>query len=113
MGKLPRPISSEPTAFILGLVTSFREDVQRATSGTIDEPALVQGTLDIYRAFQRKIRATAPQFVPFTNKQYSPIDVQKALRLDENDESALSSDLGHREADNLILLQDVRQRIMK
>lgn len=110
LASLPAPVTSEPSSFILGLVTSFCNEVRTHVQGQSDAAELVQATHKVYRKFKIDIRATAPPFLPLvdqnTGSHVIKQDLQELMSVDEN---------GHTAQDSLqyIYLRDVRERIAK
>ncbi len=102
---LPRPISSEPTSFILNLVTSFCVAIHAYVQGQSLSATLVQRTRRTYGRFKGDIKATVPPFLPYADEKSAGPISREAFQLDEEDEDKDVS------ASNIIYLNDVRKRI--
>ncbi|KAI0324475.1 hypothetical protein GY45DRAFT_1340756 [Cubamyces sp. BRFM 1775] len=78
--KLPRPVSTESSAFVLALVTNFSSELNARIRGGIAADgsvgrgslAIVQSTRRIYESFKGAIRSTAPPFAPYPNATSAP-----------------------------------------
>ncbi|KAI0350450.1 hypothetical protein OH77DRAFT_1068510 [Trametes cingulata] len=106
---LPPQIATEPSAFVLDLVTKFRNDVVELVQGSPQHPLLVQKNNETYERFMHAIRGTAPAFVPYEDAQHAPTrGKQQYTRLDEDeDEGKAVVRLGTK----FMYLEDVRQHI--
>ncbi|OCH83530.1 hypothetical protein OBBRIDRAFT_706286, partial [Obba rivulosa] len=65
--KLPPPLSIEPSAEVLTLVTTFCQEVDSYVQGGPYTAGWVQETRMIYADFKRDMRSTAPYYVVFSN----------------------------------------------
>jgi hypothetical protein len=65
LAQLPRRIDTEPATYMLGLVTSFVNDIERFVQGGPAAGRLIQDNREAYAAFKQNIRSTAPNFLPF------------------------------------------------
>ncbi|KAJ8474633.1 hypothetical protein ONZ51_g7084 [Trametes cubensis] len=79
--KLPPPVTTEPSAFVLALVTNFSSELSARIHGGIgadgsvgkgSKLAIVQSTRRIYESFKVAIRSTAPPFAPYPNATSAP-----------------------------------------
>ena len=107
--KLPPPITAEPTAFVLALVTNFCAELAQRVRGSPSNTALVQSTRRTYEAFKLNIRSSAPPFVPYKDQSQAPRDISEYLRVDANDRSAR----GKKFAGKIYYLEDVRAHISR
>ncbi|KAI0706855.1 P-loop containing nucleoside triphosphate hydrolase protein [Cerioporus squamosus] len=105
--KLPPPITAEPTAFVLALVTSFCTELAQRVRGSPSNTALVQSTRRAYEAFKLNIRSSAPPFVPYKDQTQAPRDISEYLRVDANDRNARSKKF----AGKVYYLEDVKAHI--
>lgn len=64
LNELPPAITSDPTSYVLNLVTSFCHDVKLHIDGDSSFASLVQKNRIAYSAYKRDIRSTAPPFLP-------------------------------------------------
>ncbi|KAK7676574.1 hypothetical protein QCA50_020450 [Cerrena zonata] len=115
LAELPAPITSDPSSYILSLVTSFCSSVRLNVHGDPHSAELVQATRKIYGSFKHDIRSSAPEFLPFVDKQDIPADVAKYLNLDEDDEDDEDMPIENRgpKPHNYIFLQDVKNHIQR
>jgi len=65
MRALPKAPSADPLAEVLQLVHNFMSDVRQHLEGTPEEDGLLQSIRPAQLKFQRAIRATVPNFVPY------------------------------------------------
>lgn len=70
---LPPPITNDPGAFVLNLITKFCTEIEAHVRGSPEFAKLVQANKEAYEKFKIRIRSTAPPFVPYV----SPEDVRK------------------------------------
>ncbi|KAI0324482.1 hypothetical protein GY45DRAFT_1393054 [Cubamyces sp. BRFM 1775] len=78
--KLPPPVTTEPSAFVLALVTNFLSELNAwihggiAADGSVGKGslAMVQSTRRIYESLKGAIRSTAPPFAPYPNAASAP-----------------------------------------
>ncbi|KAI9058588.1 hypothetical protein FKP32DRAFT_1761416 [Trametes sanguinea] len=106
---LPPPISTEPSAYVLALVTSFASELRARIHGGLTEDEdteLVQRTRDLYEKFKKTIRATAPPFVPFQDARHAPKDISEFVQIDHSVRST-------RRKVEIMYLDDVRRRVRK
>lgn len=85
---LPPAVSSEPSAFVLDLVTKFRNDVVELVEGSPRHTRLVQANRDTYEKFKYAILGSAPPFLPYENAQVAPKTKTKARHMKIDDEDA-------------------------
>ena len=74
-------MTTEPSAFVLALVTNFSSELSARIHGGIgadgsvgkgSKLAIVQSTRRIYESFKVAIRSTAPPFAPYPNATSAP-----------------------------------------
>ena len=70
--ELPPAPSSDPGAFVLGLIMKFCADTDAYIRGSPESPTLVQRNRAAYEAFKVAIRRTAPPFVPCESAKTMP-----------------------------------------
>lgn len=87
LADLPSPVTTEPASYILGLVTSFCEDLKLNVHGDPNRSELVQSTRKIYASYKHDVRSSAPQFIPFVDEnELGADDLTQFLRLDDDGE---------------------------
>ncbi|KAI0698693.1 P-loop containing nucleoside triphosphate hydrolase protein [Earliella scabrosa] len=104
---LPPPITTEPTAFVVDLVTAFCNDLAQRIRGSPTHTQLVQNTRRTYESFKFTIRSSAPPFVPYQDEKHAPQDISQYVRVDANDRSAR----GKKYNGTVMYLEDVRRHI--
>ncbi|KAI0746433.1 P-loop containing nucleoside triphosphate hydrolase protein [Daedaleopsis nitida] len=72
---LPPPVTSDPAAYVLNMVTKFCSEIEAQVQGSPESATLVQKNRETYEAFKFSIRGTAPPFVPFDSSQSAPTDL--------------------------------------
>ncbi|KAI0072419.1 hypothetical protein K474DRAFT_398426 [Panus rudis PR-1116 ss-1] len=96
LSQLPAPITSEPSSYVLQLITSFCDEIARHVHGDSFSPELVQLTRRIYAAYKKDVRSSAPQFLPFVNAaevNAANVSLKGYLDLDdEEDEMEVEDD---------------------
>ncbi|KAF9459501.1 P-loop containing nucleoside triphosphate hydrolase protein [Collybia nuda] len=65
LATIPKEPDSEPATYMLRLISSFCDDIQRQVVGGFDVGTLVQENKESYAIFKKNIRETAPNFMPF------------------------------------------------
>ncbi|KAI1791428.1 P-loop containing nucleoside triphosphate hydrolase protein [Ganoderma leucocontextum] len=105
--KLPPAITTEPTAFVMELVTQFSNELTRSVQGSPTSTALVQSTRRTYTSLRDAIRSSAPPFVPYKDAAHAPRDVSEYVRADPQDRSARNKKF----SGNIMYLEDVRKHI--
>ncbi|KZT61042.1 hypothetical protein CALCODRAFT_428450 [Calocera cornea HHB12733] len=63
-------VSAHPVADIILLCERFRSELDHYTSGSPGYEKLVQENYTVLRSFQKDIRNTAPQFIPYTAREH-------------------------------------------
>ncbi|KAI0350447.1 hypothetical protein OH77DRAFT_1430922 [Trametes cingulata] len=111
LAALPPQIATEPSAFVLDLVTKFRNDVVELVQGSPRHPLLVQANNETYARFKRAIRGTAPPYVPYEDAQRAPKKSRlgKYVRLDDDEEGVPGK--GITRPAQYVYLEEVRQHI--
>ncbi|KAI9058586.1 hypothetical protein FKP32DRAFT_1581292 [Trametes sanguinea] len=113
LDKLPPPITTEPSAYVLALVTHFASDVRSRIEGapTKGRTELVQCTRRIYEAFKDAIRSSAPPFVPYENAERAPRDLSEYVRMVPRDSMLRKRSATQMLAGEVMYLDDVRRHI--
>ena len=113
--KLPPEVTSEPTSFVLDLITSFCRVVEEHIRGDANSAQLVQTSRKIYDRFKRDIHSSAPGFLPFATRMDLPSDLRQYLGLE--DVAVDDTDLDDLDLDqqlpSLIFLKDIEKFIRK
>ena len=109
LAALPPLITSEPTSFVLGLVHKFCAEFKSYVEGHSLTATLVQDNSRTYRQFQKRMRATAPHFIPFDDKARAEGHIQQLFSLERNEDL---TGMTFRYED-MITITEVRQRIKK
>ncbi|CAL1698678.1 unnamed protein product [Somion occarium] len=108
---LPKPVTTDPSAYVLNLITSFCLEVRSFVQGGSRTASLVQENRRIYDTYMREIFSTAPQFLPYTvDKQQSGSITVTSFAHDENGFSAEASPSS---VDGCMFLNDVRDHIRR
>ncbi|KAI0363545.1 hypothetical protein BV20DRAFT_1031177 [Pilatotrama ljubarskyi] len=106
---LPPAITTEPSAFVLALVTRFAHGLAARVHGT---PAqLVQRTRRIYETFKDAVRSSAPPFVPYENAEKAPRNVSEYVWLETQAGSRKRAAARMGEGRAVLYLEDVRKHI--
>lgn len=92
---LPKPIDAEPATYMLGLVTSFVNDVERYVRGGPAAGRLIHENRAAFATFKQAIRRTAPNFRPYVTADQTTVHFQNYLGEgeDEGPEDGLLSDM--------------------
>ena len=92
---LPKPIEGEPVTYMLGLVASFVNDVERFVQGGPAAGRLIHETREAFAKFKHSIRRTAPNFVPYLSVNQTASTFKNFLGEgeDEGPEEGLLSDM--------------------
>ncbi|KAL0571650.1 hypothetical protein V5O48_010308 [Marasmius crinis-equi] len=70
LSRLPPPIEEDPATYILNQVIAFASEFgQHVQGGSGDTATLIQSHRGAYEKFKISIRKTAPNFIPFTDKE--------------------------------------------
>ncbi|PSR74398.1 hypothetical protein PHLCEN_2v9906 [Hermanssonia centrifuga] len=107
--KLPPAITTDPSSYILTLITEFCDEVKLHVKGgdmRASSLPVIQLNHRTYAAYKHDVRCTAPIFLPFSNAENSGYDTKQYSRLDEEDELVASICSGR-----ILNLDDVRERI--
>ncbi|OSD00790.1 hypothetical protein PYCCODRAFT_1393152 [Trametes coccinea BRFM310] len=116
---LPPQVTTEPSAFVLDLITKFRNDVVELVQGSPRHTALVQSNRITYKQFKKDILGTAPAFLPYLppkdkagkridGKQKGNGSKQKHLRIDDEEPEFQPAESTETE---YLYLDDVRRHI--
>ncbi|GBE86763.1 P-loop containing nucleoside triphosphate hydrolase protein [Sparassis latifolia] len=112
LDRLPQQVNTEPSAFVLNLVTAFCTDVHAHVQGGPSTASLVQKNRAVYAQFKRSIRLTAPPFIPYPRAEEAEADSMKFLELDEEESSnEMAVDDSMAVQPKYMYLNDVRQFI--
>ncbi|OSD00780.1 hypothetical protein PYCCODRAFT_1437127 [Trametes coccinea BRFM310] len=113
LDKLPPPITTEPSAYVLALVTHFASDIRSRIEGAPinGRTELVQSTRRIYEAFKDAIRSSAPPFVPYENAARAPRDLSEYVRAVPRDSMLGKRSATQMLAGHVMYLEDVREHI--
>ncbi|KAI0759256.1 P-loop containing nucleoside triphosphate hydrolase protein [Trametes elegans] len=109
LATLPPPLTTEPSTFVLALVTGFAGELAARVTGAPAQGGhteLVQGVRQTYEAFKGAIRASAPPFVPYPDEGRAPRDVSEYTRAAPGD--GVRQKVG---GGNVVYLEDVRRHI--
>ncbi|KIM86047.1 hypothetical protein PILCRDRAFT_5119 [Piloderma croceum F 1598] len=66
--QLPKPPSSDPFGEVMRLIGDFTSSLSRHVEGTPDEDGLLQSIRPAQLRFQRAIRETVPEFLPYERR---------------------------------------------
>ena len=87
---LPRPVSENPTAELLGLVTSFSAQLEKIVEGSEGYESLIQDCRRAYDTFRDDIRGTKPVFFA---KPRTPADQDQCNAVSEAGPNSLIMDV--------------------
>lgn len=109
LSTLPKPIGGEPATYMLGLVTSFVNDVEHYVRGGPAAGHLIHENRTAFANFKTAIRRTAPNFLPYPNANKNTPRFQNFLGEgeDEGPAEGLLSDM------QPFNLADMRKHIQK
>lgn len=116
---LPPPLSENPVAELLRLVTRFSVDVEHVIRGSESFESLLQSCRAAYASFKCDIHGTEPIFKPFINEdeasdRYSPMEEASEVAFEEViHEDPVTNDSGNTNALSPMYLEDVRAHIQK
>ncbi|CCL98324.1 uncharacterized protein FIBRA_00318 [Fibroporia radiculosa] len=86
LDQLPPAITSDPSSYVLSIITEFCRTVKAAVQGDSKMATLVQKNTRIYAAFKRDIRSTAPLFIPYPSADQMPSSTTNHVNLDFEDD---------------------------
>ncbi len=94
LAKLPKEPSKNPQLEISELLSAFVDEVKLQTTGVPKADGIMQLIRPVQDAFRREIRATAPEFRPFSRKQAHVHSLPRPtfLRNEDGDDEGESSD---------------------
>ncbi len=107
---LPPTITTDPSAFVLSLVTRFCNEVAAQIHGTPELVTLVQKNRDTYEQYKANIRRTAPWFLPYDFAKSAPDDISTYLR-EQHDSTTKGKRPETEHANEAMFLQDIRDYI--
>ena len=117
--ELPPAVTTEPTSYVLSLVTNLCRDVALHVDGDPNAASLVQQNRRTYAVFKRDIRGSAPPFVAVPSLSPGRSAVSKYADADSDDDGEELQDVVDltkmeiEEEPQYITLQDVRKHIRK
>ena len=91
--ELPPPPPSNPLGEVLRVLDEFRRDLSERFEGTPDTDGLLQNIRPHTTKFRRRIRATAPDFVPWESHRAGQPSVMPAATFLSNEEESESDAL--------------------
>lgn len=109
LASLPPLIEDDPATYILNEIIAFSSGFQQyVKGGSASSAYLIQSHKDVYGDFKVAIRKTAPNFVPYTDKESSngwngtedDEDDNGAAVSDNTDNSSVSSDSSGDDSDD-------------
>ncbi|THH32770.1 hypothetical protein EUX98_g1377 [Antrodiella citrinella] len=105
LSSLPPAITTDPSSFVLSMITAFCSNVSLLVTGDSQNSELVQYNRQTYDAYKVAIRSTAPRFVPYANKN-DATNAMKTAGADEFTETGSEAKQGGQ-----IFLDDIRRHI--
>ncbi|KAI0650980.1 P-loop containing nucleoside triphosphate hydrolase protein [Trametes meyenii] len=108
---LPPLVTTEPSAFVLDIVTRFQNDVVELTEGSPRRTVLVQKNRETYEKFKLAIRGTAPAFVPYEKAKKGEKYKRSRARYARMDEDEPDEEGRMIPPKKYVYLQDVREHI--
>lgn len=113
---LPKPITTEPSSYILSLITAFCQDIRLNVHGDPGCAELVQANRQIYTTYKHDIRSSAPQFLPFVDASEMSSGGIEWLDIDDEDQQGdggVCTQSLNLSPGNYVFLSDVKQHIDK
>jgi hypothetical protein len=109
LAHMPQPTETEPATYMLGLVTSFVNDIDRFVQGGPAAGRLIHESWQAFAKFKQDIRRTAPNFLPYPMADQTTPPFQNFLGEgeDEGPEEGLLSGM------QPFTLADMRRHIKK
>ncbi|KAI0820102.1 P-loop containing nucleoside triphosphate hydrolase protein [Trametes gibbosa] len=105
---LPPAVTTEPSAFVLDLITKFRNDVVELVEGSPRQTRFVQSNRETYERFKYGILATAPPFVPYEDAQQGGTKAKRCfLKIDDEEQRTVKK----KNPTKYLYLEDVREHI--
>ncbi|KAG8946753.1 hypothetical protein FRC04_011409 [Tulasnella sp. 424] len=92
LSKLPPPLSDNPSAELLRMVTNFSTEFRNFTNGLSEFASLIQKCKPAYEEFHERIKETAPDFRPYTEKEKKKFPAMTSKFKDPEDGSDDSED---------------------
>ncbi|PCH44638.1 hypothetical protein WOLCODRAFT_139118 [Wolfiporia cocos MD-104 SS10] len=116
LAKLPPPVTKDPPSYVLSLITAFCQEVAAHVKGEHSATSLVQHNRQMFAQYKRRIRSTAPPFLPYPSIAEAPHTSLKLLELeDENEDESGDGTTTSMEIicsrDQCMYLQDMRRYI--
>lgn len=112
-------MTTEPSTYVLSLISAFCNDVQAFVQGGPRTATLVQKNRRTYAAYKRAIRSTAPPFMPYPSANEADAQSTRAVQneLDtsdaEDDEESEEGVASAADMSKVLYLQDVRRHIQR
>ncbi|TCD68938.1 hypothetical protein EIP91_009328 [Steccherinum ochraceum] len=89
---LPKPVSSQPAAYVFELVSELSVDCKKLVDG-LQDLSFLRENRKVYADFSKSIHSTAPFFVPVSDRAHAGFFIRQDIELDEGlDWSPLNSD---------------------
>ncbi|KAH8092249.1 P-loop containing nucleoside triphosphate hydrolase protein [Cristinia sonorae] len=110
LAALPPLITTEPSAYILNMITGFCQDLRLLVQGDSQHSSLVQQNRRTYALLKKDIRASAPRFVPYSNAK-DPHAAEWIEVDEEDDNEKVETGKKGVKVDTPIYLEDVRKHI--
>ncbi|KAG8993005.1 hypothetical protein FRB94_011150 [Tulasnella sp. JGI-2019a] len=98
--KLPPAISENPSAELLRMITAFSGEFRNYTTGVSDYASLIQQCKPAYEGFRDAVRATAPDFRPYTVKERKKYQLTVRFKDPEDDDTNSDESEGEGEDDD-------------
>jgi hypothetical protein len=103
---LPRPPSNDPVGDILQLITSFHRRIEQHVEGTPTKDGILQQIRPAQQEFKSSIRATAPDFRPYTKEENDHFTLAPPSFL-SNEESVSPNNHANNADDKAIYIDEV------
>lgn len=113
--RLPAPISADPAGEVIHLISNLHRAFETEVNGTSDKDGLLQKIRPRHQAFRRRLRGTAPRFIPWRQDEVpvrewvegegylqEPIATDSFLDEDERD-------LGNESVSQVLNLEEVQE----
>ncbi|KAF9229123.1 hypothetical protein BS17DRAFT_792113 [Gyrodon lividus] len=112
LATIPPVIEGDPANYMMGLVAELCRTVDRFVRGGAEASALIQRNREAFAQFKREIRATAPNFRPFTAVAASTAKNFKNA-LDDGEDEGTEEGLHTLSLAEPFSLDDMRKHIQK
>ncbi|KAG9045356.1 hypothetical protein FS837_006454 [Tulasnella sp. UAMH 9824] len=101
LSKLPPPLGDNPSAELLRMVTNFSIEFRNFTNGLSEFASLIQKCKPAYEEFHERIKDTAPDFRPYTEKEKKKFPGMTSKFKDPEDGSDSSDEEDEEEEDSV------------